>query len=117
MEPLRYVAINHVSADQAADFDALVRDVVIPLVQRIRPHLADRWTYHVPETSETDIGKDLAYAMLFFGEDPLDNWDLEPFFIEGYGEEEGRRLNEKFENLLIRQDVYAFSPNSGVGGA
>ncbi|MBA2699981.1 MAG: hypothetical protein H0U61_14650 [Nocardioidaceae bacterium] len=106
--PLRHIAITHVAAHCAAEFDAMVREVIVPLVGRTRPHVADEWSYLVPDKQPGAQGE-LVYAFLFYGDASLDEWELEPMFVEGHGQDEGRRLNERFESLLIRQEAHSFS--------
>jgi hypothetical protein len=107
-EAVRHIALTHVKADRADDVERLVREVLAPLVQRTRPHLAEKWQFLRPDGEPSGEGV-IIYATLFYGEASLDEWDLEPMFVEAFGEEEGRRRNQQLDDLLIRQDAYSFS--------
>jgi hypothetical protein len=107
-EAVRHIALTHVKADRADDLEKFVQEVIVPLVQRTRPHLAEKWHLLRPDGEPSDDGV-FIYATLFYGEASLDEWDLEPMFVEAFGEEEGQRRNQQFGDLVVRQDSYSFS--------
>jgi hypothetical protein len=107
-EAVRHISLTHVWSDRADDVERFVQEVIVPLVQRTRPHLADKWQLLRPDGESSDDGV-IIYATLFYGEASLDEWDLEPMFVEAFGEEEGQRRNQQFGDLVVRQDSYSFS--------
>jgi hypothetical protein len=106
----RFIAINHIKAGQEQAFETFIRDVVVPAVRQARPHLADQWQTLRPSEEQPADSSWRTYIVLFYGERPLDDWDLAPMLKEVHGEDEGARLDEQFADFYeTDQVVYAVS--------
>ena len=109
-ETPRYIALTPVKTDRRADFESFLREVVVPAVDEVRPDLRDMWEALRP--AETADGGDENYALLFYGEASLQDWDLPTLLTAAYGEEDGARRFEEFVQLLSGdQLVGGFSGN------
>ncbi len=76
---VRHSALSFVKRDRVQEVEAFVQDVLVPLVQRARPRLADHWQLLRPDGGPSDDGT-VVFATLFFGESTLAEWDLEALF-------------------------------------
>jgi hypothetical protein len=111
-ETPRYIALTPVRADRRSAFESFIRDVVVPAVEQVRPDLRDKWEVLVP--AQAADGGDENYALLFYGEATLQDWDLPTLLTAAYGEEDGPRRFEEFEQLLSGdQLVGGFSGSLG----
>ena len=97
-ETPRYIALTPVKTDRRGDFETFLREVVAPAVDQVRPDLRGMWDVLRP--AETADGGDENYALLFYGEASLQDWDLPTLLTAAYGEEDGRRRFEEFVELL-----------------
>lgn len=95
----RFIAINRVRKGKEQEFEDFLRDKAAPAVQRVQPHLADMWEVLRPAHDQGSDGT-AAYVFLFYGDAPLEEWDLGGLLTEAYGEEEATRLGEKWLQLL-----------------
>jgi hypothetical protein len=104
----RFIAINHIKAGHEAAFETFVRDVIVPTVRQARPELADQWQTLRPSDDQQASGR--PYIVLFYGDRPLDDWDLTPLLKEVHGEDQGAQLDEQFEAFYeSEQTIYAVS--------
>jgi len=96
-----------VKADRQADFESFIGEVIDPAVQRVRPQLGPLWRVLRPAGPSEGAA---TYALLFYGDATLDDWDLGALFDEAYGSEEGSRRGEEFMSFLVgEQAVHEFS--------
>jgi hypothetical protein len=106
-EAARFLALTPVKADRRGDFESFLREVVTPAVSQTRPELAQQWQALSPEVDDPD--GTAVYALLFYGDAPLEDWDVGDLLLEAYGEEAGRQRMEQFESFLSgEQQVHAF---------
>jgi len=104
----KFVAVTRVMAGREQEFESLM-PVIGAAQAHARPHLTGRWQILRPDASYSDADAPV-YLFLFYGDGPLDDWKLNTLFIDTHGEEEGRRLYERFYRCLDgEQDIYAFS--------
>jgi hypothetical protein len=112
MPPTRDVAtsmaLTRVFAGREEVFETFVREVIVPAIDRARPHTSGLWQLLRP-TGDQD-GDGSVYAFVFYGEVPESDWDLDTLFAEVHGEQMGRRLSQQFEDMVVGdQEVYAFA--------
>jgi len=62
-----------VKADRQADFESFIGEVIDPAVQRVRPQLGPLWRVLRPAGPSEGAA---TYALLFYGDATLDDWDL-----------------------------------------
>jgi hypothetical protein len=105
----RWILLTPVKPNSQAEFEGFIRDVIVPAVKQIRPHLMGMWQTLRP--AEQGAQDELTmYGLLFYGDAPLSDWDRETLLVEAYGAEEGTRLDREFEGFLAgEQQVHAFS--------
>ena len=119
------LALTPVKPERAEEFEAFVRDVVVPAVLQARPQAAGLWQLWRPSTTAESsqvadsqvagspgvaAGPPDSYAFVFFGGLPVDDWDLGPVFTEVHGKERGSELNRQFEDFVDGvQVIYQFS--------
>jgi hypothetical protein len=114
-ETPRYIALTPVKADRRAEFESFVRDVIVPAVDKSRPDLRGLW--EVLRPADTADGGDENYALLFYGDAALQDWDLPTLLTAAYGEEEGpRRFEELLQLLSGDQLVGGFSGSLRTDG-
>lgn len=107
-ESPRFVAVTRVKAGREQEFEGLI-PVIAAAHEKARRHLSGQWQLLRPDTDEKS-GDAAVYLFLFYGDVPLEEWELERLFIEAHGEEDGRRLSEQFDDCCDgEQAVYAFS--------
>jgi hypothetical protein len=107
-EAAKSIALTRVVAGREAAFETFVREVIVPAVDKARPHTSDLWQLLRP-TSDHD-GDSTVYAFVFYGDVPEADWDLDTLFAEVHGEQMGRRLIQQFEDMVVGdQEIYAFA--------
>jgi hypothetical protein len=107
-DDVRWIALTPVKPDRQDEFEAFIRDVIVPAVKQVRPHLMGRWQTLRPAEQEDDAPP--TYGLLFHGDSPLSEWELGPLLAEAYGDEEGARRDREFEAFLAGdQQMHAFS--------
>lgn len=89
------IAINHVPADRAADFEQWLGAVVVPAVQEHRPEQMGRW--QVLRAPEADGA--VVFVFLFQGGDPSE-WELQPLLELAHGPEAAERLMAELGGML-----------------
>lgn len=92
------VAVNHVIADRAEDFQQWLATVVVPAVHRSRPELAGRW--QVLRSTQSEDGA-VVFVFLFDGGSPAD-WDLGPLLAGALGPEGAAEAFAAFSGMLQR---------------
>ena len=108
----RFVVATHVKAGRDDDFEAFIRDVVVPAQVRARPHQVGMWHLMRPATDQPE-GVSRAWIMTFHGPSTLDDWNLEPLFVEAYGADASREHLRHFEDMVEgEQTVYAVDDES-----
>jgi hypothetical protein len=104
----RYVAVTRVKTGHGKDFEGLIPAIAKAEAQT-QSHSTSEWHLLRPDIGATGTNA-AAYMFLFYGDVPLEELDLERIFIGAHGEEEGRRLIERFVAYTDGpQEVYAFS--------
>ena len=102
----RLIAITPVKRDRREDFEQFVQGVIVPAVNQTAPHLSQMWQTLRP--SEDNEGCD--YVFVFYGDAPLDEWDLERLLLAAYGDADGHTHMQHFLELLSgEQQVLSFS--------
>ena len=91
-----HIYLTPVRADQAEDFERFLREVAHPTALAQRPELAHRYKVLRPTRAGGSDGEVLTYALVFEGGDLDNDWDLGRLLEERHGEEEGRRLLERW---------------------
>lgn len=113
-EAPRFVAVTRIERGRTQEFERLI-PALSAAVEQVRPHLSGRWQLLRPDTDDesSDVA---AYVFLFYGDVPLDEWDIEALCKEALGEEEGRQLAEQVLDCFDdEQDVYAISGEVALG--
>jgi hypothetical protein len=96
------IAINHVAADRADEFEQWLRANVLPAVREHRPDQMDRWQMlRAPEQDDTVV-----YVFLFHGGGPAE-WELLPLLEQTHGPETAQRLMGELSGLLT-EDQYGW---------
>lgn len=104
----RWIVLNPVKPDRREEFEDFVHDVVVPAVKQVRPHLLGMWQVLRPEVQGDDGA--IIYGLLFYGDMPFSDWDLDSLLVEAHGDEEGARHIQDFMGFLDgEQQVHAFS--------
>jgi hypothetical protein len=104
----RWIVLNPVKPDRREEFEDFVRDVVVPAVKQVRAHLLGMWQVLRPEAQGDDGA--LIYGLLFYGDVPFSDWDLDTLLTEAHGDEEGTRRAQEFMGFLDgEQQLHAFS--------
>ena len=98
-ESPRFIAVNRVRQGKEQEFETFLQDSVASAVEQRRPHLTDMWEVLRPALDQGNDGT-AAYIFLFYGNAPLDDWELGRLFTEAYGDEAATRLGEKWSQLL-----------------
>ena len=106
-EILRFVAVTRVKRARAGV--RAIHATITAALDRARPHLKDQWQLLWPDTADT--GDDAAvYLLRFYGDAPLDDWELDQLFVDSHGEDDGKRLVEQLSRCLDGEhNVYVFS--------
>jgi hypothetical protein len=108
-DTLRFIAVNRVKEGKEQEFETFLRDTVAPAVEQRRPHQTDMWEVLRPAQNQDSDGT-AAYIFLFYGDAPLDDWELDRLFTEAYGDEEATRIGEQWSQLLDgEQDIHYLS--------
>lgn len=108
----RFVVATQVKAGRDDDFEAFMRDVVVPAEVRVRPQQVGMWQLMRPAADQPE-GVSRAWIMTFHGPSTLDDWSLEPLFVEAYGEDASREHLRLFEDMVEgEQTVYAVDGES-----
>ena len=112
------LALTSIQPERAEEFEAFVRDVVVPAVRQARPQAEGLWELWRPTAESSQVvnsprvapAPPSTYAFVFFGDLPLDDWDLVPVFTEVHGEDRGGDLNRQFEDFIVGdQQIHQFS--------
>ena len=98
------IALNHVQADRADDFEASLRTVVVPAVRQVRPDLDGLW--RVLRAEEVDDGV-VVFAFLIEGGTPED-WELEPVLEKALGPQGAEDTLREF-SAMLRKEQYGWS--------
>ena len=72
-ETPRLLSVTPVKSGREQEFEAFIRDVIVPAVSQHRPHLTGQWQSLRPEDDLHGDGT-RAYAFLFYGDAPVDDW-------------------------------------------
>jgi hypothetical protein len=102
-EEPRYIALTPVKTERRADFESFIREVIVPAVEKARPDLAGRW--QVLRPAETAAGGDENYALLFYGDATLEEWDLGTLLTAAYGEDDGHARLDEFQDFLSGEQL------------
>ena len=103
----RFVVATQVKTGRDDDFEEFMRDVVVPAQVRARPRQVGMWHLMRPTTDQPE-GTSRAWIMTFHGPSTLDDWDLEPLFVEAYGADaSGEHLRHFLDMVEGEQTVYA----------
>ncbi len=110
----RYVVATYVKEGRDDDFRSFMRDVVVPAEEKARPHQVGMWQLLRPARDQPE-GVTRAWIMTFHGPSTLDEWDLEPLFVEAYGAEASRVPIQQFEDMIDgEQTDYAVEGETAV---
>ena len=111
-DSLRFVVATQVKTGRDDDFEEFMRDVVVPAQVRARPRQVGMWHLMRPATDQPE-GCSRAWIMTFHGPSTLDDWNLEPLFVEAYGADASREHLRHFEDMVEgEQTVYAVDDES-----
>jgi hypothetical protein len=107
LDTARWIALTYVKPDRREEFEAFLREVVVPAERKVRPHAVGRWQALRP----AEEGDDAAiYALMFYGEQPIEYWDLDAILREAYGPDEASHRIADLDDLMTgEQQVLAFS--------
>ena len=95
----RVIVTTPIKAGREADFETFVRDVIVPASRQARPDLADQWQVLRPATEQpSDAAR--AYVFFFYGDGPLEDWDLSTLFTAAYGEDAADVRVQEFGDLI-----------------
>lgn len=107
-DAIRFLAVNRVKAGREQEYEAFVREVIVPVTERLQPHLAGNWQALRPAQDQTE-GAISAYGFAFYGDASLEDWDLERMWAEADGDEEASKRMRQFTDLIDgEQTVYGF---------
>lgn len=98
-ETPRLLSLTPVKAGREDEFEAFLRDVIVPATQQHRPHLVGQWQTFRPEDDLHGDGT-RAYVFAFYGDAPLDDWDVDTLLTAALGEEEGQRRVQEWVDLI-----------------
>ena len=98
------IAINHVRADRADDFEEWLRTVVAPVMRQHRPEQDGRWSVVRAEQAEDGV---VTFAFLFSG-GPAEDWELHPLLEEALGPAGADDALRQMSDMLER-DQYGWS--------
>jgi hypothetical protein len=108
----RYVVATNVKAGRDDDFERFMREVVVPAEAQTRPHQVGMWHLMRPAADQPE-GVTRAWIITLFGPSTLDDWSLEPLFVEAYGADASREHIRHFEDMVDgEQTVYALDEES-----
>lgn len=108
-ESPRFIAVTRIKAGREQEFEGLM-PVIAAAHEQARPHLGGQWQLLRPDLNEKGTDGEPVYLFLFYGDVPLDDWELDRLLIEAHGEEEGQRLSRQFDDCCDgEQEVYAFA--------
>ena len=99
----KFMAVTPVKPGREAEFEAFVRAVIAPAVQRVRPHVSGTWRLLRP-VGQPSEGAGATHVFLFYS-DAWDDYELESLFKEAYGEDTGNQRNQEFENFLTGEQI------------
>jgi hypothetical protein len=116
----RFIILNPVKPERADEFETFIREVVDPAATQARPDAVGLWQVLRPGTGAgpaqlldapgVTAAAESTYVFVFFGDLPLDDWDLGPVFTEVHGEERASELMQQFGDFLAGdQVIYEFS--------
>jgi hypothetical protein len=94
----KFMSVTPVKAGREAEFEAFVRDVIVPAAQQERPHIMGTWRLLRPVRQPSE-GAQAAHVFLFYG-DSWDDYELEDMFIAAYGEDTGNQRHLEFVDLV-----------------
>ena len=104
----KFVAVTRVKRGREKEFEKLI-PAIAAAHQQARPQLSGQWHLLRTET-DRDSSDPAVYMFLFFGDVPLDEWDLGRVLVETLGEERGQRLGKQFDDCLAgEQDGYSLA--------
>jgi hypothetical protein len=103
-----WIVLTPVKPEHQEAVEQFVRDVIVPAIKQVRPHLLGMWQVLRPDVQGD--GGPIIYGLLFFGDMPLTDWDLETLLAEAHGDEEGARLLQEYLGFLDGEEqVHAFA--------
>jgi hypothetical protein len=100
----KFMAVTPVKLGREAEFEAFVRDVIVPAARQVRPHIIDTWRLLRPAGQPSEDGAQAAHVFLFYG-DSWDDYELENLFEAAYGEDTGRQRHQEFEDFLAGEQI------------
>jgi hypothetical protein len=100
----RFVAVQSVRSDRAADFEAFVIGELAPAVKQAKPQLASQWKA-VRASQAGSESEDTVYLALFYGDADLDEWDLRNLRTDAEGAAEAAELDDTFGGFLTSPQV------------
>ena len=110
-----FMAVTPIKSGSEAEFEAFVRDVIVPAARQVRPHASDTWRLLRP-VGQPSQGGHAAHVFLFYG-DTLEDYELESMFREAYGEAIGNQRIQEFEEFMAGEQIgYEFDGEVTVGG-
>jgi hypothetical protein len=98
-EPPRLLSVTWVKNGREQDFEAFIRDAIVPAVRKERPHLIGQWQGYRPEDDLHGDGT-RAYVFLFYGDAPLDDWDVDTLLTAALGEDEGQKRMQEWVSMI-----------------
>lgn len=103
----QYFCITKVKAGSEQNFEAFVRDEIVPAVAATRPELAERYATLRPAGQNEDGS--WSYAFAFYGDSALAEWDLSIRLIDALGQEAGEAKLAEFASFIESQDIWGFA--------
>ncbi len=95
----RLLSVTPVKSGREQEFEAFIREVIVPAVREHRPHLQGQWQVLRPEDDLHGDGT-RAYVFFFYGDAPVDDWDVDTLFDTAFGEDEGNKRLQQWTDLL-----------------
>jgi hypothetical protein len=107
-EAAKSIALTRVFAGRETDFETFVTQVLVPAIHQARPHATGLWQLLRPASDQDGDGS--VYVFVFYGDVPDADWELDTLFAAVHGEQEGRRLMQRFDDMVVGdQEVYEFA--------
>jgi hypothetical protein len=98
-ETPRLLSVTPVKPGREEEFEAFIRDVIVPAARQHRPHLIGQWQTLRPENDLHGDGT-RAYVFVFYGDAPLDDWDVDTLLSAALGEDEGQRRMQEWIDMI-----------------
>ena len=95
----RLLSVTPVKPGREQEFENFIRDVIVPAARENRPHLMGQWQTLRPESDLHGDGT-RAYAFLFYGDAPVEDWDVDTLLTTAFGEDEGERRLRQWTELI-----------------